>query len=167
MYGQPKSSLVRLRVGPPGREAPRSHRQAPHPPSVVEAVRAYVETTRKTYRQIGALTGVDSGTISRWATAKNWTRPPGAWARKPVPARRPPTAASLARRFYLECERLLVEVSGAPKVDPAALREALDLLHEGRAIQRVVRGTRQPKPPSPPWIRRPKPPPPVQSATPA
>lgn len=149
MYAHPRSPVIRLQIGPKGSGTPRSHRHAPHPPSVVEAVRAYVETTRKTYRQIGHLTGVDSGTISRWAVARNWTRPAGAWARKAVPVRRPPTASDLSRRFYLECERLLLEVSTAPKVDPVALREALDLLHEGRAIRRVLRGTRKPKPPKP------------------
>lgn len=149
MFHASPSPVLRLRIGPPGPEAPRPRKNFPHPPSVVEAVRAHVETTRKTYRQIGHLTGVDSGTIARWAAAKNWTRPPGANARKAVPVRRPPTAAALARRYYEECERLLLEVSNAPKVDPAALREALDLLREGREVRRVLRGTRTPKPPKP------------------
>lgn len=142
--------FLRLQIGPKLGGPPRTHKQAAHPPGVVEAVRAYVETTRKTYRQIGALTGVDSGTISRRAAKHGWTRPPGACARKETPNRPPPpTAAALAKKFYAECERMLVEVSSAPKVDPAALREALDLLHEGRAIRRVLGGARTRKPPKP------------------
>jgi len=150
MYRHPHSPVIRLQIGPKLAGPPRTHRQAGHPPGVVEAVRAWVETTRKTYRQIAALSGVDSGTISRWAAKHGWTRPPGACARKEVRNRPPPpTAAALAKKFHAECERLLVEVSGAPKVDPAALREALDLLHEARAIRRVLRGERRPKPPKP------------------
>jgi hypothetical protein len=106
----------------------RTHKQAAHPPGVVEAVRAYVETTRKTYRQIGRVTGVDSGTISRWAAKQGWTRPPGACARKETPNRPPPPPPPRWRKSSTPNASACWSRSRAPKSDPAALREALDLL---------------------------------------
>ena len=143
------SPVFRLRPSAPGGEAPRSHPKEAHPPSVVAQVRALVETTFLTFRDIQARTGVNNGTISRWANANDWQRPSRAWRARPRRDKLPkaPRGRELARRIYVEAERLLVEVTSAPKVDPAALSEALRLLREARDVQRVFRGTRAP--PSP------------------
>src|SRR5205085_1197409 len=121
-------------------EEPRVRRQDPHPPRVVAEVRHLVETTALPYRVIAERTGVDNGTISRWARARAWVRPPYACRGRP---RRDGegelTGRALARKAYVQAERLLVAVTSAPHVDPAALREALALLREAREAQRVRR----------------------------
>lgn len=154
MYGQPPPPVWRLRIGPPGREAPRPHPKHPHPPSVVEAVRHLIETTRKTYREIDTLTGVNHGTIARWVEAHGWTRPPGAAPRTARPEKRwvpVLVGEALARRMRVQAERLVAEIERAPSVDPAALAGALNLLAQAREEQKVRRGKkRQPPPPRPP-----------------
>ena len=67
MYPYPPPPIFRLRLSAPGGEAPRSHAKAAHPPSVVAQARHLVETTPHTFRTIATRTGVNSGTIARWA----------------------------------------------------------------------------------------------------
>ena len=66
MYGDPPP-ILRLNPFAPVNGAPRPHPKAAHPPAVVAQVRHLVETTPHAYRAIAARTGVNSGTISRWA----------------------------------------------------------------------------------------------------
>src|SRR3954469_1727624 len=79
-----QSPVVRLEISAPGGERRRRHPE-PHPPSVVAEVKAYIETTTLTHRQIAAKTGVDQGTISRWSAKHGWVRPPGCFPRAPRP----------------------------------------------------------------------------------
>lgn len=126
----------------PGDVQRRTKRQQPHPPETVEKVRRLVEGTPLTFRQIRAQTGVDNGTISRWAEAKGWTRPRGAWPSARKPGRRWVRAEIgrvLAQRLRVQAERLIVEIERAPSVSPRKLKEALDLLARARAEHRVRR----------------------------
>lgn len=143
--------IIRLRVGPPGGEEPRSHPRQAHPPSVVKAVRHLVETTRLPFRVIAERTRVNSGTVSRWAEKHGWQRPPGAhpFARRPEKRYVPVVLGrALSQRLRVQAERLLSEIEAAPQVDPAALAEAGRLLAEAREAQFVRRGRRY-APPSP------------------
>lgn len=146
------SPIVRLRVGPPGGEAPRPHPQHPHPPSVVAQVKALIETTTLPHRVIAKRAGVDKGTVSRWRAAHGWTRPPGASLSNPRPDQRYRPVLigrALAQRLRAQAERLVSEIERAPAVDPAALAQALGLLAQAREEQQVRR-TRKRLPPPPP-----------------
>lgn len=152
MYPRHLPPVVRIRIPAPGGEEPRSHPKEPHPPSVVAAVRHLVETTRLPHRTIARRTGVNGGTISRWAAKHGWTRPPGAWPSSPRSERRYVPVLigrALAQRLRIQAERLLSDIERAPAVDPATLAEALRLLTEAREEQRVRR-TRKLMPPPPP-----------------
>jgi hypothetical protein len=86
MYPFRPDPVIRIRISEPGGEERRSQPQQPHPPSVVEAVRQLVEGTRLPFKVIGHRTGVNSGTISRWAEKHGWQRPAGACPRAGVPS---------------------------------------------------------------------------------
>jgi hypothetical protein len=119
---------------------------------VVAQARELVETTTHTYRTIATRTGVNSGTISRWAEKQGWTRPPGAWPQNRRPERRHvPVLVGrvLAQRLRVQAERLVRAIEDAPAVDPAALAEALALLERARAEQQIRR-TKKRRPPDPP-----------------
>jgi hypothetical protein len=157
--------IIRLRPGPPGGEPPREHPKQPHPPSVVEAVRVLIEGSRLDFRTIARKTGVNNGTVSRWAEKYGWTRPPGAtpFARRPERRYQPVLVGrALAGRLRAQAERLVAAVEAAPAVDPAALAEALRLLAEAREAQKVRRGRLPPRPRPPPRRQSPAtaPPPP-------
>jgi hypothetical protein len=152
MYPYPPPPIFRLRLSAPGGEAPRSHAKAAHPPSVVAQARHLVETTPHTFRTIATRTGVNSGTIARWAEKHGWTRPAGAFPMNRRPERRHVPALIgrvLAQRLRVQAERLVRAIEEAPEVDPAALAEALALVERARAEQHVRRGKRL-RPPDPP-----------------
>ena len=144
--------IHRIGVPAPGGEDPRSHPKQPHPPSVVAQVRDFVVNTPLTFKAIAYRTGVNSGTISRWAEKQCWKRPPGSWHSTRRPERRYVPAVigrALATRLRVQAERLVSEIESAPTVDPAALAEALNLLARARAEQKVRRGRRLMPPPPP------------------
>jgi hypothetical protein len=148
-FGPPP--VYRIRI--PARDGgdPRPHPRHPHPPSVVAAVRDLVENTRLPFRTIAHRTGVNSGTVSRWAERHGWTRPPGAAAflRRPEDRYKPVIVGRvLATRLRVQAERLVAAIEAAPSVEPAALAEALDLLARAREEQ-AVRRSRRLRPPTP------------------
>ena len=114
---------------------------------MVEEARRLVETTRLTFRAIGAQIGVDPGTISRWKDKHGWTRPPYSWPSRPrrvgryVPVL---LGRALSQRLRIQAERLLTEIERTPAVDTASLAEASWLLAESREAQTV-----RPRPPPP------------------
>jgi hypothetical protein len=150
MYGD-YPTILRLRPCAPGGEEPRPHPKAAHPPSVVAQVRHLVTTTPYTYRDIAVRTGVNNGTVARWAEKYGWTRPPGAWPKQARPERRylpVMIGRALAMRLRRQAERLLCEIEAAPTADAAALAEALALLERARAEQQIRR-TKKRRPPDP------------------
>jgi cell division septation protein DedD len=56
-----------------------------HPPEVKAAVRKMVEETTLTFAAIAAATGVPRSTVSDWTVRHGWTRPDGAFTRRPLP----------------------------------------------------------------------------------
>jgi hypothetical protein len=153
MFPYRTPAVFRVRIPAPGGEDPRSHPKQAHPPSVVAQVRDLVENTTLTFRTIGQRTGVNSGTVSRWAEKHGWKRPPGSWHSTRRPERRyVPSVVGrvLAMRLRVQAERLVSEIESAPTVDAAALAEALNLLAQARAEQTVRRGKRLTPPPPPP-----------------
>jgi hypothetical protein len=146
--------LNRVRIPPPGGAPPRVHPKQAHPPAVVDVVRALIETTSLTHRDIAARAGVDTGTVSRWREKYGWTRPRGAWPATGRPEKRfvpVVIGRALATRLRIQAERLVAEIEGAEKVDAAALAEALRLLVEARHEQAVRRTRkRMPRPPPSP-----------------
>ena len=56
-----------------------------HPPEVKAAVRKMVEETTLTFAAIAAATGVPRATVSDWTVRHGWTRPDGAFTRRPLP----------------------------------------------------------------------------------
>jgi hypothetical protein len=150
MYPFRPDPIIRLRIGPPGGEAPRPHPQHAHPDSVVAAARQLVEGTTLPHKVIGARVGVDKGTISRWIEKHGWVRPPGASksSRRPG-ARYVPVLVgrALSQRLRIQAERLVAEIEAAPQVDADKLAQALDLVAKARAEQHVRRGRRTMPPP--------------------
>ncbi len=142
--------VLRVRV-PPKLGEHRTHPQQAHPPETVAAVRRLVETTLLPHKVIGERTGVDKGTVSRWAHKHGWRRPPGAPA---APQRQTPAyvpvlvGRALAQRLRIQAERLISDIESAPRVDLAALKEALALLERARAEQQIRRSRRL-RPPTP------------------
>jgi hypothetical protein len=61
----------------PALDRPRPQRR-PHEPATVAAVRLLYERTALTYAEIARQTGVSQASVSRYAHAGGWTRPPGA-----------------------------------------------------------------------------------------
>lgn len=62
----------------PGLDQPRPLRGKPHEPATVAAVRLLFERSTLTYAEITRETGVSQASISRYAHAGGWQRPPGA-----------------------------------------------------------------------------------------
>lgn len=152
MYPYRPDPIVRLRIPSGDGGEQRQHKKQPHPPYTVEEARRLVETTRLTFREIGAKIGVDPGTISRWKDKHGWTRPPYSWPSRPRRAGRYVPVLlgrALSQRLRIQAERLLTEIERAPAVGPASLAEASRLLTEARSAQAVRRGCRlQPPPPA-------------------
>jgi hypothetical protein len=156
LYQHVYPEIVRLRVtpdepaeGPPAITAqrPRGTRQ-PHTDMVVAKVRHLVEHTDLPYRQIKAKTGVDNGTISRWARDGGWVRPPYA-PRAPdsVPtyrASRRLKLRKLAGRLQAIAERYVRELEETPGVDLDRLMQALQVLRMARLEVMGNRGRRRP-----------------------
>ncbi|MGJ3265151.1 MAG: hypothetical protein ACFE0R_18155 [Salinarimonas sp.] len=161
-------AVIRLSPVDPAAAPPRAHdhhahdhhahdRQA-HPDATRERVRALIEGTILSHREIAARTGVHAGTVSRWAARHRWARPPGACrpAPRPAAARHTPNriGRALARALVAECDRLVTSITAAARPDPAALAEALDLLARARAEQRIRRRRRLTPPTNPPPPKR-------------
>lgn len=100
----------------PALDRPRPMR-APHEPATVAAVRLLFERSTLTYAEIARATGVAPGSVSRYAHAGGWRRPPGA----PKPASSANGLPSpqlkgrmLARRLRDICGRYLDEMERTP-----------------------------------------------------
>jgi transcriptional regulator with XRE-family HTH domain len=61
----------------PALDRPRPMRR-PHEPATVAAVRLFYERSTLTYAEIARRTGVSPASVSRYAQAGGWRRPPGA-----------------------------------------------------------------------------------------
>jgi hypothetical protein len=146
--------LLRLRVepdqpagGPPPitELRPRGSRR-PHTDLVVAKVKHLVEHTDLSFGQIAAKTGVTRCSISLWARAGGWQRPPNA-----------PRAAALAghrrgsRRWKLRklgiqlealAERHVRALEDAPRIDVGRVMQALQVLKMARLQAQGRRGRR-------------------------
>jgi transcriptional regulator with XRE-family HTH domain len=114
----------------------------------VAKVRHLVEHTDLSYRQIKAKTGVDNGTISRWARDGGWVRPPYA-PRAPdsVPtyrASRRLKLRKLADRLQTLAERYVCELEQTRGVDLDKLTQALQVLRMARLEVMGNKGRRRP-----------------------
>jgi transcriptional regulator with XRE-family HTH domain len=150
------SGLVRLRVtpdepaeGPPAivEQRPRGSRR-PHTDMTVAKVRHLFEHTDLTHMQIAAKTGVNNGTISRWARDGGWVRPPYApRAADRVPdwrAGRRLKLRRLAGRLQAIAERYVRGLEETPGVDLDRLMQALQVLRMARLEVMGNRGRRRP-----------------------
>jgi hypothetical protein len=121
---------------------PRGSRR-PHPDGRVAAVRHLVEQTRLTYAAIARRTGVAPASICRWAQNGKWVRPLFApRATDTVPRWRASAKLrrrTLAGRLHALAERAIRELEAAPRVDLAALREALEVLKLTKLAERPRR----------------------------
>lgn len=128
--------IVRLRV-PPRRTGRRSG--FPYPDCVVRQVRALWETTRLTVRVIADRTGVSTGTVTRWAHAGVWRRPPGApraWDDRPGARRRADVRRCRAIDGALdEAEARIAALEAGGRVDPERLEAAIVALQLARALR--------------------------------
>jgi transcriptional regulator with XRE-family HTH domain len=153
---QLNSGIVRLRVTPdePAEGTPaiveqrRHNSRWPHTDMTVAKVRHLVEHTDLSYRQIKAKTGVDNGTISRWARDGGWVRPPYA-PRAPdsVPtyrASRRLKLRKLADRLQTLAERYVCELEQTRGVDLDKLTQALQVLRMARLEVMGNKGRRRP-----------------------
>lgn len=154
----PLNQPTLVRLSPYERPPPRRHPAQAHRPGTVARVRELVTETILTQREIARRTGVDKGTVSRWAARYGWVRPPGACTPTPRPAeaRHRPNRIGrvLARELRQQCERLVDEIVASGRVDPAAVAEALALLARARDEQMIRRGRRLAPPANPPPPRR-------------
>lgn len=101
----------------PGLDRPRPMRGKPHEPATVAAVRLLFERTTLNYAEIGRETGVSQGTVSRYAHAGGWTRPPGAPKNAAFANGLPSPQLKgrmLARRLRGICERYLDDMEQRP-----------------------------------------------------
>lgn len=125
---------VRRAQGPAGRPG------FPHSEAVAAEARHLWETTCLASAAIAAAIGVSGSTVTRWARAAGWTRPPGA----PCASDLRPTARAQAWRRHREAagrvlamaETEIAALEAAPRVDLAALDEALGLLRLARETRR-------------------------------
>src|SRR5215212_10009879 len=62
----------------PGLDRPHPIRGKPHEPATIAAVRLLFERSTLNYSEIARRTGVGPASVSRYAHAGGWTRPPGA-----------------------------------------------------------------------------------------
>jgi hypothetical protein len=136
--------IVRLCVRPhdPAGEPPPITRERPpgsrrpHTDMTYAKVRDLIEHTALTYGQIGAQTGVCSGTISNWTRDGKWARPldaPRASDRVPtVRASRRLKLRKLASRLQWMAERYVEKLEEKPDVDLDLLMQALQVLKMAR-----------------------------------
>ncbi|HEV7601605.1 MAG TPA: hypothetical protein VGO49_15300 [Bradyrhizobium sp.] len=117
------------------RERPPGSRR-PHTDMTYAKVRELIEHTALTYEQIGANTGVCSGTISNWARDGKWTRPldaPRSSDRMPTyRASRRLKLRKLASRLQWIAERYVHKLEQTPGVDLDLLMQALQVLRLAR-----------------------------------
>jgi transcriptional regulator with XRE-family HTH domain len=117
------------------RERPRGSRR-PHTDMTYAKVRELIEHTALTYEQIGAQTGVCSGTISNWTRDGKWVRPldaPRASDRLPtVRAGRRLKLRKLASRLQWMAERYVQKLEETPDVDLDLMMQALQVLKMAR-----------------------------------
>jgi len=138
---------VRLRVEPDPPaitgQRPRGSRRH-HTDIMVAKVRHMVEHSDLSYGQIAAKTGVTRGSISLWARAGGWQRPPNA---PRAPGTRGYRRAS--RRWKLRklgiqlealAERHVRELEDAPRIDVGSVMEALQVLKMARLQAQGRRG---------------------------
>jgi hypothetical protein len=130
----------------PGLDRPHPVRGKPHEPATVAAVRLYFERTTLTYAEIARETGVSPASVSRYAFAGGWQRPPGAWRNNaftnglPGP---PLRGRMLARRLRDICERYLDEMEQKPDLkDLYDCGTVLAMLQMAKETER-----RRPRPP--------------------
>jgi transcriptional regulator with XRE-family HTH domain len=120
---------------PVTRERPPGSRR-PHTDMTYAKVRELIEHTALTYEQIGAQTGVCSGTISNWTRDGKWARPldaPRASDRLPtVRAGRRLKLRKLASRLQWMAERYVEKLEETPDVDIDKLMQALQVLKMAR-----------------------------------
>jgi hypothetical protein len=119
----------------------------PYGDAKVMEVRRLIETTVFSYGQIVKRVGVSLATVGRWTNNGQWVRPLFA----PVSADRVPTWRAgryrrrrmLGLRLHALAERHIRELEAGPAVDPAKLREALELLKMVKLAERPHRGPRR------------------------
>ncbi|WP_204216815.1 helix-turn-helix domain-containing protein [Microvirga pudoricolor] len=126
---------------------PRPRRKGdPHGPETLDRIRAYVEKTTLSYREIAARTGTSAATVSRRAKAGGWARP-GA---EPLEhfteeGRRRLRRHALAERLMRQTERCVERLEQAPAPEPAEIRRALRLARAAASFDRVDRPRRKPR----------------------
>jgi transcriptional regulator with XRE-family HTH domain len=117
------------------RERPPGSRR-PHTDMTYAKVRELIEQTALTYEQIGAATGVCSGTISNWTRDGKWARPldaPRSSDRVPtVRASRRLKLRKLASRLQWMAEGYVEKLEEKPDVDLDLLMQALQVLKMAR-----------------------------------
>jgi hypothetical protein len=117
------------------RERPPGSRR-PHTDMTYAKVRELIEQTALTYEQIGAQTGVCSGTISNWTRDGKWARPldaPRSSDRVPtVRASRRLKLRKLASRLLWMAEGYVQKLEEKPDVDLDLLMKALQVLKMAR-----------------------------------
>lgn len=112
----------------PGLDGPRRKR-APHEPATIAVVRLLFERSTLTYDEIRERTGVSQASISRYAHADEWRRPPGApkWNAGATGLRSPQRRGRmLARRLREIAERYLDEMEKDP--DPRGFYDCQTVL---------------------------------------
>ncbi|HEX8663333.1 MAG TPA: hypothetical protein VF744_04820 [Beijerinckiaceae bacterium] len=118
----------------PGLDRPHPMKK-PHEPATVAAVRLLFERSTLTYAEIAAKTGVSPASVSRYAHAGEWRRPPGA-PRNNAFANGLPSpqlkGRMLARRLRGVAERTLDEIEKDPSrfQDCAAVLDMLRMAKE-------------------------------------
>jgi hypothetical protein len=130
----------------PGLDRPRPIRGKPHEPATVAAVRLLFERSTLTYAEIARQTGVGPASVSRYAHAGGWTRPPGAPKNNPFANGLPGPGLRgrmLARRLRDICERYLDEMERHP--DPRDLPDCDTVLSMLRMAKEEERRRRRPR----------------------
>ena len=114
--------------------------KTPHEPATVAAVRLLFERTTLTYAEIARRTGVSQASVSRYAHAGGWTRPPGApKATASVDGLPSPQLKGrmIARRLRGICEQYLEEIERQPNPsDVADCGTVLSMLRMAKEAER-------------------------------
>ncbi|HEX8666472.1 MAG TPA: hypothetical protein VF744_20830 [Beijerinckiaceae bacterium] len=142
MTARPQASVLPFPLPvPPGEPRPPGTRR-PHRPETVAAVRLLYERTCLIYQDIAARTGVSVGTITNWAEAGGWVRPPGAaTARLRTQKGLPPhrlKGVALVRRLREIAERHVEDLEREPDTPDTRLGVALKMLEMAREEEQAV-----------------------------
>ena len=123
----------------PGLDRPRPSKR-PHEPETVAVVRLLYERTTFTYAEIARLTGVSQASVSRYAQAGGWQRPPGAPKATAFANGLPSPRLKgrmLARRLRDICGRYLDEMEQQPDArDFADANAVLAMLQMAKEAER-------------------------------